>query len=167
VKLPIPRGRRAILALGVPLGLAAAGAFVFMSMSAAKAPSAIPDPGQSQFGPMLALEDKVVNLSLATPGGYKYAKIGVTIEMRPSAASFYALHGTERTKQETTELASYMDAVPLMIDAVGTTVSSHDSATLTTVDGRAKLKSELLVAAKKILGETEVIDVFFTDFVMQ
>ena len=167
MKLPIPRGRRAILALGVPLGLAAAGAFVFMSMSAAKAPAAIPDPGQSQFGPMLALEDKVVNLSLATPGGYKYAKIGVTIEMRPSAASFYALHGAERTKQETTELASYTDAVPLLIDAVGTTVSSNDSATLTTVDGRAKLKSELLAAAKKILGETEVIDVFFTDFVMQ
>jgi len=116
---------------------------------------------------MLALEDKVVNLSIVTPGGYKYAKIGVTIEMRPSAASFYKLHGTERTKQETTELASYTDAVPLLIDAVGTTVSSHDSATLTTVDGRAKLKAELLVAARNILGETEVIDVFFTDFVMQ
>ena len=168
MKLPIPRGRRAILALGVPLGLAAAGALLFTQMSAAsKAPPAIPNPGQSEFGPMLALEDKVVNLSMATPGGYKYAKVGVTIEMRPSAASFYKLHGTERTKQETTELASYTDAVPLLIDAVGTTVSSHDSATLTTVDGRAKLKAELLLAAKKILGETEVIDVFFTDFVMQ
>ena len=168
MRLPIPRGRRAILALGVPLGLAAAGALVFTQMSAAgKTPAAIPNPGQGQFGPMLALDDKVINLSMTTPGGYKYAKIGVTIEVRPAAASFYQLHGTERTKQETTELASYTDAVPLLVDAVGTTVSSHDSATLTTIDGRATLKSELLVAAKKILGETEVIDVFFTDFVMQ
>jgi flagellar basal body-associated protein FliL len=167
VKLPIPKGRRAIIALGVPLGLAAAGAFVFMSMSATKAVPAIPDPGQGQFGPMLALDDKVINLSMDTAGGYKYAKIGVTIEVRPSAASFYDLHGADRTKQETTELAAYTDAVPLLVDAVGRTVSAHDSATLTTTDGRAALKAEILVAAKKILGDQKVIDIFFTDLVMQ
>jgi flagellar basal body-associated protein FliL len=168
VKLPIPRGRRAILALGVPLGLAAAGALVFTQMSAApKAPPAIPDPSPGQLGPMLALDDKVINLSQATPGGYKYAKIGVTFELRPSAASFYELHGAERTKQEKTELDKHTEEVPLLIDAVGGVVSSHDSNTLTTPDGRAKLKTELLAAAKKVLGSDEVIDVFFTDFVMQ
>ena len=167
MKLPIPHGRRAIIALGVPLGLAAAGAFVFMSMSATKTVPKIPNPGQGQFGPMLALDDKVINLSMTTPGGYKYAKVGVTIEVRPAAASFYDMHGTERTKQETTELAAYTDAVPLLVDAVGTTVSSHDSSTLTTTDGRAALKAELLTSAKKILGDDKVIDIFFTDFVMQ
>jgi hypothetical protein len=116
---------------------------------------------------MLALDDKVINLATTTPGGYKYAKIGVTIELRPTVASFYELHGTDRTKQETTELAAYTDAVPLLTDAVGTVVSSHDSATLTSADGRAKLKTELLAAVRKILGDDEVIDVFFTDFVMQ
>jgi flagellar basal body-associated protein FliL len=168
VKLPIPRGRRAILALGVPLGLAAAGAFVFTTMSAApKAPPVIPDPGQGQLGPMLVLDDKVINLTTATAGGYKYAKLGVTIEIRPSSASFYDLHGADRTKQETTELAKYTDQVPLLIDAVGMAVSSHDSASLTTADGRAKLKDELLVAAKKVLGDNVAIAVFFTNFVMQ
>ena len=166
MRLPIPRGRRAILALGVPLGLAAAGAFVFTTVSAApKAPAAIPDPGQ--LGPMLVLDDKVINLSTLVPGGYKYAKIGVTIELRPSAASFYDLHGADRTKQETTELAKYNDQIPLLIDAVGMTVSSHDSATLTTIDGRAKLKDELLAAAKKVLGDDVAVAVFFTNFVMQ
>jgi flagellar basal body-associated protein FliL len=150
------------------LGLAAAGALIFTQMSAgAHVVPKVPDPGSGQFGPMLALEDKVINLSLATPGGYKYAKIGVTIELRPSSASFYELHGTERTKQETTELASYTDAVPLLTDAVGTVVSAHDSAFLTSADGRAKLKAELLAAVRKILGEEDVINIFFTDFVMQ
>jgi flagellar basal body-associated protein FliL len=168
VRLPIPRGRRAILALGVPLGLAAAGAFVFTTVSAApKAPAAIPDPSPGQLGPMLVLDDKVINLSTLVPGGYKYAKIGVTIELRPSAASFYDLHGADRTKQETTELAKYNDQIPLLIDAVGMTVSSHDSATLTTIDGRAKLKDELLAAAKKVLGDDVAVAVFFTNFVMQ
>jgi flagellar basal body-associated protein FliL len=168
VKLPIPKGRRAILAIGLPLGLAAAGGFLFMQMSAApKAPPTIPDPSAGQLGPMLALDSKVINLTTTTPGGYKYAKIGVSIELRPSAASFYEMHGTERTKQETVELAKHTEDVPVLVDAVGGVVSAHDSSTLTTPDGRAKLKAELLAAAKKILGPDEVIDVFFTDFVMQ
>jgi flagellar basal body-associated protein FliL len=168
VRLPIPRGRRAILVLGLPLGLAAAGALVFTQMSAApKAPPVIPDPKVGEFGPMLALEDKVINLSQAVPGGYKYAKVGVTIEIRPAAGSFYELHGTERTKQETLELSPFTDAVPLLIDSVGRTVSAHDSGTLNSAAGRAALKAELLVDAKKILGDGNVIDVFFTDFVMQ
>jgi len=168
VRLPIPKGRRAILVLGVPVGLAAAGALIFTQMSAAsKVPPPIPGPSQGQFGPMLALDDKVINLSTSTPGGYKYAKVGVTIELRPTTASFYGMHGTERTKEETTELAAYADAVPLLDDAIGATVSAHDSSTLTTADGRAKLKAELLAAIKKILGDGNVIDLLFTDFVMQ
>jgi len=167
VKLPIPKGRRAILVLGLPLGLAAAGALVFTQMSASKVTPTVADPGQGKFGPMLALSDQLINLSQTTPGGFKYAKIGVTIEMRPAAASFYELHGTERTKQETTELGAYTDAIPLLQDAVGTTVASHDSSTLTTAAGRSALKAELLVSARKILGDTNVIDVFFTDLVMQ
>ena len=168
MKLPIPRGRRAILALGVPLGLAAAGAFVFMQMSAApKAPPAIPDPGPGQVGLMLALDDRVINLTTTTAGGYKYAKIGVTVELRPTAASFYDMHGDARTKEEKTQLDKHTEAVPLLLDSLGSVVSSHDSATLTTPDGRAKLKSELLAAARKVLGEEEVLDIFFTDFVMQ
>ena len=91
----------------------------------------------------------------------------MTIELRPTSASFYELHGADRTKQETTELASYTDAVPLLTDAVGTVVSAHDSAFLTSADGRAKLKAELLAAVRKILGDEDVINVFFTDFVMQ
>jgi flagellar basal body-associated protein FliL len=168
VKLPIPKGRRAILAIGLPLGLAAAGGFLFMQMSAAPSvPLKIPDPTQGQLGPMLALDDKVINLTTTTPGGYKYAKVGVTIELRPTAASFYDLHGTDRTKEETLELAKHTEDLPLLIDAVGGVVSAHDSSTLTTPDGRATLKTELLAAARKILGSDEVIDVFFTDLVMQ
>jgi flagellar basal body-associated protein FliL len=168
MKLPIPKGKRAILVLGMPLGLAAAGAFVFMQMSAASAPPpAVPDPGTGQLGPILALEDRVINLTTQDAGSYKYAKIGVSIEIRPSTESFYELHGAERTKAETTELEAYQDEVPKLLDALGAVVSAHDSTTLTTPEGRAALKTELLDAFRKILGSDAVIDVFFTNFVMQ
>ena len=44
---------------------------------------------------------------------------------------------------------------------------AHDSSTLTTADGRAQLKSQLLAAVKTVLGQDVVLAVFFTDFVMQ
>jgi flagellar basal body-associated protein FliL len=168
MKLPIPQGRKAIFVLAIPLALAGAGGFAFMQMSAApSAPPAIPDPVEGQHGPMLALESRVVNLSPGQDISYKYAKVAVTIELRPEAASFYDLHGKARTEEETTELAKYDEAVPLLFDALGSVVSSHTPDSLVTPEGRAALKSELLAAIRKVLGETEVIDIFLTDFVMQ
>ena len=168
MKLPIPHGRRAILILGVPLGLAAAGAFVFMSMSGAKtAPPQIPLPSPGQHGPMLALDSRVINLTAAPAGGYKYAKVAVTIEMRPESSSFYSLSGDGRAKEEKTETDKISQDVPLLLDALGSAVSSHDSSSLTSADGRAKLKAELLIAMRKVLSDEKVIDIYFTDFVMQ
>lgn len=165
MKLPIPRGRRGIIVLGIPLGLAAAGAFVFMQLTAA-APPPVPGPAAGQHGPMLALDDRVINLA-PTATGYKYAKVAVTVELRPSTAAFYALSGDARAKAETTELALHQEAVPLLLDALGQVVSAHDSSTLTSNQGRAELKTELLAAMRKVLGEREVLDVYLTDFVMQ
>ncbi len=167
MKLPIPKGKRAILVLGIPLGLAAAGAFVFMQMSAGPSePVKVPDPKAGQVGPILALDDKVINLT-ATTAGYKYAKIGVSIELRPEAASFYDLHGEARTTQEKTELEKYGDETPKLLDALGSVVAAHDSASLNNADGRSTLKTELTERFQKILGAENVIDVFFTNFVMQ
>jgi flagellar basal body-associated protein FliL len=168
MKLPIPKGKRAILVLGLPLGLAAAGAFVFMQMSAASSvPPKVPDPATGQMGPMLALDDRVINLNASSAGSYKYAKVGVSIEVRPSTSGFYDLHGDARTKSETTELEKYVDEKPRLLDALGSVVSAHDSATLITPEGRAKLKTELLDAFRKILGPDVILDVYFTNLVMQ
>jgi flagellar basal body-associated protein FliL len=168
VKLPIPHGRRAILILGVPLGLAAAGGFMFMQMSAPKAaPVVVPVPSAGQHGPMLALDSRVINLTATPVGGYKYAKVAVTIELRPESASFYSLSGDGRAKEEKTETDKISQDVPLLLDALGSAVSSHDSTSLTSADGRAKLKAELLIAMRKVLGDQKVLDIYFTDFVMQ
>lgn len=168
MKLPIPRGRRAILALGLPLGLAAAGAFVFTQVLAPpKVTPKVPDPAAGQAGLMLALDNRVINMTGTVAGGYKYAKLGVTIELRPAAASFYDLHGTERTKEEKTELEKRAEDTPRLLDALGSVVVAHDSTSLTSAAGRAALKEELLTAFRKILGEDDVLNLYFTDFVMQ
>jgi hypothetical protein len=168
VKLPIPHGRRAILVLGVPLGLAAAGALAFTMMSASPPVPPVPNPSVGEHGPMLALESRVINLAAGTTtGSFKYAKVAVTVELRPSEASFYGLAPDARAKQEKLETDKVAEDVPQLLDALGTVVSSHDSSSLTGSDGRAALKTELLAAMRKVLGDEGVIDVYFTDFVMQ
>ena len=57
--------------------------------------------------------------------------------------------------------------MPLLIDAVGSVVGGKTSAELGTVEGRTALKSELTAKVKEILGESEVLNLYFTSLVMQ
>jgi flagellar basal body-associated protein FliL len=114
---------------------------------------------------MVVLEDKVVNLLKG--GDYRYAKVGVTIEVRPESADFYKLKGEARVVAEKELVKGYEAALPLMLDAVGQTVGSRTSTDLGTPEGRATLKEDVHKAMGGILGEEEVLAVYFTDLVMQ
>jgi flagellar basal body-associated protein FliL len=163
VKLPI--GKRAMLIIGVPLGLAVSGGLAYFQLAGTAAAPPVPDPAEGQYGVMLALDERVVNLP--TGGIYRYVKIGVTVELRPESESFYELTGESRSTTEVEALAKLEPAVPLALDAVGNVVSQSDGATLTTTDGRARLKDGLMAAMRGIFGETEVLDVYLTDLVLQ
>jgi flagellar basal body-associated protein FliL len=161
-------GKKTILIAGIPVGLAVAGglAFVMLSGGSAKPPE-IPDPAAGQHGVMLALEDKVVNLLPATPTSYRYAKIGVTVEIRPDKADFYALTAEARKTAEELAVKGYDEDVPLLLDALGRVVSARTSDQISTPDTRTELKGELIAAFKGVLGDREVLDIYFTELVMQ
>jgi flagellar basal body-associated protein FliL len=161
----LPGGKKALI-VGIPLGLAVAGGLAFTQLSGASAgPPPVPDPKAGQHGVMLALDERVINL--ATGGQYRYAKVGLTVELRPASAGFYDLTGKGRADEEKTETANYEASVPVLLDTLGTVVASEDAASLTTADGRKHLKDDLLAAVRGVVGEKEVLDIYFTDFVMQ
>jgi flagellar basal body-associated protein FliL len=161
----LPGGKKALL-LGLPLGLAVAGGLVFTQLSGASSgPPLIPDPAEGQHGVMIALESRVVNLQAG--GTYRYAKVAVTVELRPESAGFYGLTGKALEEADKEAIAANAPKVPILIDAVGTVVSSADPLSLITPEGRAKLKVDLLDAFRAILGEREVLNLYFTDLVMQ
>ncbi len=160
------KGRKAILVLGLPVGFALAGALVYMQMgSAAAAPPPVPDPSPGQSGPMMPLEERVINL--ASGGSYRYLKLGVTIELRPEAADFYAAKGEGRAGLEAEILKGYEASTPLLLDKLGQAVAAKTSDVLSTPEGRASLKTELLAGFREVMGEETVMNVYFTDFVMQ
>jgi flagellar basal body-associated protein FliL len=159
-------GKKAILGIGIPLGIGVAAGLVYVFvLSGPSVPPAVPDPAEGQHGMMIALEDKVVNLMKG--GDYRYAKVGVTVELRPESADFYKLVAAEREAKEKELVKEYDPALPLMADAVGRVVGAHTSSDLATPDGRAGLKTEMKTAMGEVLGSTEVIDIYFTDLVMQ
>jgi len=129
-------GKKTIALLGVPLGLGVAAGLVFLFVlkPGASAAPVVPDPAPGQHGVMLPLEAKVVNLA---PGGdYKYAKVGVTIELRPESADFYALAAEARTTAEAAIVKEYTDAMPLLQDAVGRVVGAKTSTQIAAPGGR-------------------------------
>ncbi len=161
--MKLPGGRKALIAI-VPVALAA-GLYVGYTQVVHASVPAVPDPGPGQHGAMLALDSRVINLA---PGGaYRYAKVAVTVELRPDSASFYAMAGDARATAETTITSEYTDDVPLLLDALGQVVSAKSSDDLVSAAGRDALKSQLLAAMRQAIGQKPVIDVYLTDFVMQ
>jgi flagellar basal body-associated protein FliL len=160
-----PGGRRVIL-IGLVVGLATSGGLAYVWLSSAGGPPPpVPDPAEGQHGPMIALDERVVNLQ---PGGpFRYAKIGVTVELRPADPTFYTLTGEARAAADELAIKEYVGVVPLLLDTLGTVVSARTSTDLVTVDGRGALKRDLIEAIRSVVGEREVLDVYFTDLVMQ
>lgn len=182
-------GKKTIVLLGLPLGLGVAAGvvvlFVLKPFGPAPAAPTIPDPGPGQHGIMLPLDAKVVNLA---PGGdFKYVKVGVTLELRPESADFYALKAEARTAAETLVVKDKEYILPLLDDAVGRVLASKTSTDLLAEGGRETLKTELLAAVRTVLDgssateaaptesgdpaaaaePSEVLDLYFTDLVMQ
>jgi flagellar protein FliL len=161
-------GKKTILIAGLPVGLAAAGAIAFVTLSApAGPPPETPDPGEGEHGVMLVLEDKVVNLLPGSASSYHYAKIGVTVEIRPEKADFYALAGEVRKEAEEEAALEHAGDVPLLLDALGRVVSAKTSEEIASPESRQELKHELHEEFGHILGEHHVLDVYFTELVMQ
>jgi len=116
-------------------------------------------------GLMYELDNKVVNL--AEPGGLRYLQAAIVLELWPLDEGFYKLEGEERTKAEE-EFKKLIDARrPIIDDIVTTTLSSKTFNQISTVEGKNKLKEELMGAINNALGYQGVISVYFTNFVVQ
>lgn len=177
--------KKGVIIIGVVVGLAVAAAIAVVAIFVLGAldKQQVPDPGEGQHGAMIALTDQVVNLTSAADGtGYRYCKIGVTVEVRPTAPDFYKLEGEARITAEKEVVKAYESVLPLLADQVGKAVAAMDSATLGTPAGRAELQQTLQEGFQEVLGKTEAItnpsgkvadgvsrflNLYFTTLVMQ
>lgn len=129
-----------LLLVAVVLVAAGAGYYLFLgkaSASAAPAAPVAPEPGI-----VLPLDPIYINLAQG-----HFLKLGM------------ALQGSKKAGKE----LDGSQALDIAID----TFSGEDMATLGDLEVRAKLKTELVTKVTESYPEDEVIDVYFTEFVMQ
>lgn len=186
-----------LLVISLLLGLAAAGFLLFpgrlpagpiriqVNMGAAGGAAAEAPPAETPVGNPPAIpkvehkpqeiEDfqgvlydagtKVVNL--ADPGGYRYLKAGIVLEILPTDPVFYTLSGPalEEAKQHILEEVDRQR--PVIEDIITLTLSSKTFEEVFTIAGKEQLKQELRDQFNARLTIGQVRDIYFTEFVIQ
>lgn len=116
-------------------------------------------------GIMYELSPKVVNL--AEPGGFRYLQVSMVLELWPLIDNYNQLQGEERDlaiDQFREKMNSWQ---PVIDDILTTTLSSKTFADISTVEGKQALKEELMASINELLGYQGVINIYFTEFVVQ
>ncbi|MCB0191859.1 MAG: flagellar basal body-associated FliL family protein [Anaerolineae bacterium] len=120
--------------------------------------------GRQPLGIMYALDPKVVNL--AEPGGLRYLKATITLELWP-LEDFSSFEEEERTTAEEEFLETIDDRRPKIDDIITSLLSSKTFNDIATIEGKEQLKEELATAINDSLGYQGVVNIYFTDFVIQ
>ena len=143
---PSPSGNRAnVLALVV---VALIAVFVIGKQVSAKSKHTGPKP--VEHGPTMPLDEFLVNL--ADPSGDHFLKVTVNL-------------GLSKDKGKTPE--TLKEQTPMIRDAVLTSLGSKMRADVSTDAGREKLKADIKKKVNAALGEDDVQDVYFSNFVTQ
>lgn len=122
-------------------------------------------PGQALKGIIYDLDTKVVNL--AEPGGLRYLQTTIVLEFWPSIPNYFDMLPEERVLAESSFKAKIDDLRPKIDDVLMTVLSSKSYDEISSVEGKQTLKDELIEAINKIFGYDAVMNVYFTQFLVQ
>ncbi len=122
----------------------------FFMVQKAGAKSKAPEVKKVEKGPVLTLDEFLVNL--ADAGSDHFLKVTVGLEL-------------DKAKGKTPE--ALKDDTPLIRDAVLSSLSSKTRDEIGPQPGRDKLKLEIKKKVNEALGEDDVQGVYFTNFVTQ
>lgn len=144
-------------ASGAPAGAAAHGGATSPGTAATAAAHQNP-------GPTYQLKDRILNLN-GTPR--HYLKLGLALEFKAKSPAFYKLAGEARAKADEEFALELAPKAPAIEDAITTLVGAKSQAQISTPAGQAELKRELLERIAQVVGEPELVNVYFTQFVTQ
>ncbi|HMQ56725.1 MAG TPA: flagellar basal body-associated FliL family protein, partial [Anaerolineae bacterium] len=116
-------------------------------------------------GVMYKLDPKVVNL--AEPGGLRYLQVSMVLEIWPLVENYYTLEADDRLAAEERFQELIDSRRPVIDDIVTTILSSKQFNDVASIEGKQELKNELTEAINNTLGYQGVINVYFTEFVVQ
>ncbi|MGI5835592.1 MAG: flagellar basal body-associated FliL family protein [Chloroflexota bacterium] len=162
--------RASIYGAGVGLGIALIAGVSFY-LGAATAPrQANAEVGQSKQaitapGPMYTWKERVVNL--ADSGSRRYLKAAISIEFIDTELEMQRASAEERQQKQEEFNKQLAHQEPLIDDAIIALLSSKTTSDIASPEGKAVLKQEIRESLNNILGGERVVNVYFTQFVIQ
>lgn len=114
---------------------------------------------------LVALDPLLVNL--ADAGGHAYLRVGIVLrEEEPEALK--SAKGKEVKEEKPEKGKVVINEADVMMRDVALSVVGHETAdTLLAQDGKEGLKEELKKAMKERMPEVKLLDVMFTEFLVQ
>lgn len=114
-------------------------------------------------GMMYAMKERIVNLADST--GFHYLKIELVLEFElPDVKGLKGEAYKKRQDEFVKEMASRR---PIMEDIVTTILAGKTSLALSSAEGKEKLREELTDRLGHVSGEHRLLNVYFTQFIIQ
>jgi len=101
-----------------------------------------------EAGPVMELEPFLLNL--ADRDELRFLKVSIKLEL-------------DRPEEKT----DYQNKVPAIRDALLVLLSSKESQLLRTVNGKRRIREEIMTRVNGVMSKGKVSNVFFTDFIIQ
>ncbi len=99
-------------------------------------------------GPVMELEPFLLNL--ADRDDLRFLKVSIKLEL-------------DRPEEKT----DYQNKVPAIRDALLVLLSSKESQLLRTVNGKRRIREEIMTRVNGVMSKGKIANVFFTDFIIQ
>ncbi len=136
----------------------------FGNVQAAPAPEPAPQKHQAGSGMVYTMKERVLNLKGGE--GLRYVKLAVAIEFATEEDVSH-LKGEEYKKKQEEFNLLINPRVPLLNDAITTIITTKNADELATAEGKERLRAELKERFSAFIEEPKVVQVYFTEFVMQ
>lgn len=130
-----------------------------------EAPEKKDEGSQPAEGLMYDMGSRVVNL--ADPGGYRYLKVGIVLEIVPTDQALGSLAGEARQQAEEQILEEIDEQRPIIEDVITLELTSKTFEEVFTVEGKEQLKEEIREDLNTRLNKHQIRDIYFTEFVIQ
>jgi len=117
-------------------------------------------------GIMFSTDERVVNL--ADRGAPRYLKTQIVLEIAQTGERSKGALDPETYKRKQEELRKVLsDRMPIIDDQITMILSTRTAAELLTPEGKAQVKQELKDKLGRVMADRELMNVYFTQFVIQ
>ena len=167
------RRKRLIVGAALALGLVVAGAAVFalfgLQRVVAQADGGLDAAGGAGGagtpGLMYSTKERVLNL--ADPGGFRYLKTEVVVELGLPQREMEGLKGDAYKKKQDDVAKELAPLAPIINDVINSLISSKKSADLLTTDGKTGLRAELKERLDPVIRDYPVKGIYLAQFIIQ